>query len=66
MPLIRIFIGCVWVFKVKRDSNREMLKFKARVCARGDRQTREIDYNETFAPTLRYTTLNARIIIVNM
>ena len=44
-------------FQIKRDSNEKVLKFKARVCARGDKQTYEVDYNETFAPTLRYTTL---------
>ena len=27
------------------------------MCARGDQQTYEIDYNETLAPTLGYTTL---------
>jgi hypothetical protein len=27
------------------------------MCARGDQQAHEMDYNETFAPTLRYTTL---------
>ena len=35
----------------------KIFKFKDRVCARGDQHTHEIDYNETFAPTLRYTTL---------
>jgi hypothetical protein len=50
-------IGSLWIFKVKRDSSGKILKFKARVCARGDQQTFEVDYHETFAPTLRYTTL---------
>jgi len=52
-------IGCLSIFKIKRDSRGRILKFKARVCARGDQHTYEIDYNETFAPTLRYTTLRA-------
>jgi len=42
--------------KIKRDYSGRIVKFKARVCARGDRHTYEIDYYETFAPTLRYTT----------
>jgi len=57
MPRDSHVIGCLWIFKVKRDSHGEILKFKARVCARGDQQTHEIDYNNFFAPTLRYTTL---------
>ena len=33
------------------------------MCARGDQQTYEIDYNETFVPTLRYTTLRVLLSI---
>ncbi len=61
MPLDKRVIGSLWIFKLKRDSNGKVLKFKARVCARGDQQTYEVDYNETFAPTLRYTTLRVLI-----
>ena len=57
MPLDKRVIGSLWIFKLKRDSNGQVIKFKARVCARGDQQTYEVDYHETFAPTLRYTTL---------
>ena len=56
MPLDKRVIGSLRIFKIKRDSNGRVLKFKARVCARGDQQTYEVDYNETFAPTIRYTT----------
>ena len=58
-PLDKQVIGSLWIFKLKRDSNGTVFKFKARVCARGDQQTCEVDYNEAFAPTLRYTTLRA-------
>ena len=57
MPLDKRVIGSLWILKIKRDSNGKVLKFKARVCARGDQQTYEVDYTENFAPTLRYTTL---------
>ena len=50
-------IGSMWRFKVKRDADGNIIKYKARLCARGDQQTNGIDYNETFAPTVRYTTL---------
>jgi hypothetical protein len=61
MPLDKRVIGSLWIFKLKRDSNGKVLKFKARVYARGDQQTYEVDYNETFAPTLRYTTLKVML-----
>ena len=47
----------MWRFKVKRDADGSIIKYKARLCARGDQQTSGIDYSETFAPTVRYTTL---------
>jgi hypothetical protein len=46
-------IGSMWRFKVKRDAGGSIIKYKARLCARGDQQTNGIDYNETFAPTVR-------------
>jgi len=63
MPLDKHIFGCLWILKIKRDSSGWILKFKAHVCARGDQQTYEIDYNETFAPTLRYTTLRVLLSI---
>jgi hypothetical protein len=64
MPLDKRVIGSLWIFKLKRDSNGQVIKFKARVCARGDQQTYEVDYNETFAPTLRYTALRVLLSLV--
>jgi hypothetical protein len=57
MHLSRDVIGCVCVFKVKRDSNGEIVKFETRVCTQGDQRTHEYHYNETFAPTRLYMTL---------
>jgi len=46
-------IGSHWVFKVKRDSEGKVIRYKARVVARGDQQREGIDYAETYAPTAR-------------
>jgi hypothetical protein len=32
-------IGNMWRFKIKRDGNGKVVKYKARLCARGDQQT---------------------------
>ncbi len=48
-------IGSMWRFKVKRDADGSIIKYKARLCALGDEQTSGIDYSGTFAPTVRYT-----------
>ena len=57
LPAGRRSIGCLWRFKVKRDQNGQIVKYKARLCARGDHQEAGIDYNESFSPTVRYQTL---------
>jgi hypothetical protein len=46
-----------WVFKIKRNDKNEIERYKARLCARGFTQKHGIDYNETFAPVLKYKSL---------
>jgi Reverse transcriptase (RNA-dependent DNA polymerase) len=46
----------LWVFKYKFDSNGYLIKFKARLCVRGDLQTTEQD---TYAATLAARTFRA-------
>ena len=48
-------IGCSWKYTVKRASSGSILKYKARLVARGDMQ--DLDYTSVFAPTYRYNTL---------
>jgi len=43
-----------WVFKTKRDSHGQVVKYKARLVARGHIQKAGIDYEEIFAPVARY------------
>ena len=50
-------IGSTWVYKVKRGALGQILKWKARLCARGDQQTYGLDYDSTFAPTVKYQSL---------
>ena len=46
-----------WVFKIKRNQNGMLEKFKARLVARGDQQRVEIDFDEIFAPIARFETI---------
>ena len=57
LPNGRNAIGCTWVFKTKRGKIGEILKYKARLRFRGDRQKYGIDYQLVFAPTVKYQTL---------
>lgn len=50
-----------WIYKIKHVVNGSMEKYKARFIARGFSQKEGINYEETFAPTIRYTTIRSLI-----
>eukprot|EP00253_Pinus_taeda_P035669 PITA_35669 len=46
-----------WIYKIKQVVDGSIEKYKARFVARGFSQEEGIEYEETFAPTTRYTTI---------
>src|SRR6185369_169428 len=50
-------IGSKWVFKIKHNADGSIERFKARIVAKGFSQQLDFDYSETFAPTMRYSSL---------
>ena len=53
-----------WVFLVKYNTQGAVERYKARLVARGFSQTHGVDFNETFAPTIRMDTLRAFMAVV--
>jgi hypothetical protein len=51
-----------WAFKIKRYPDGRVKKFKARFCARGDRQKEGIDYFEMWVPVVQWSTV--RIVMI--
>ena len=46
-----------WVLLIKRDEHGNIIKYKARLVARGDLQREGIDYGEVFSSTIRFSTI---------
>ena len=47
-----------WAFKLKRFPDGLIKKFKARFCARRDQQIKGIDFFETYASVVEWTTIH--------
>lgn len=50
-------IGLKWIFKIKRNSDGSINKYKSRLVAKGYVQRYGIDYEEVFAPVARIETI---------
>jgi hypothetical protein len=50
-----------WVFAVKKDEQGFVKRFKARLVVHGFKQKFRINYNETFAPVIRFDTIRVAI-----
>jgi hypothetical protein len=56
-------IGSKWVFKVKRNADGSIERYKGRVVAKGYNQRPGFDYIEIFAPTVRMPTIRVVLAI---
>jgi hypothetical protein len=54
-----------WLYKVKHATDGSVEKYKARFVARGFSQREGVDYEETFAPVARYSSIRAVISIAS-
>jgi hypothetical protein len=63
-PKEKSVVTSKWVYKIKHATDRSMDKYKARFVARGFSQKEGEDYDETFAPVVRYTSIKVVISLV--
>ena len=50
-------VGSKWVYKIKRDSSRNIAKYKARLVAEGLSQQSDTDFDEIYSPVVRFDSL---------
>lgn len=63
LPVGRKPIGCKWVFRRKLNSNGAIERYKARLVAKGFNQQHGVDFEETFAPVAKFTSIRALLAI---
>lgn len=56
-------LTCRWVFKLKPATNIEPARFKARLVAHGYKQTKGVDFNETYAAVARMASFRTLVSI---
>jgi ATP-binding cassette subfamily B (MDR/TAP) protein 1 len=50
-------IGNKWVYKIKRDGNNQMERYRAKLVVKGNAEKEGIDFNEIFSQVIRLTTI---------
>jgi hypothetical protein len=65
-PEGRSVVTSKWIYRIKHAANGSIERYKARFVARGFSQKEGEDYDETFSPVARYTTIRSIISIASV
>jgi hypothetical protein len=63
LPPNRKAIGNKWIFKIKHNADGSIQRYKARLVVKGFLQTQGVDFNETFAPVVKFTSIRCLLAI---
>ncbi|GKD93766.1 retrovirus-related pol polyprotein from transposon TNT 1-94 [Tanacetum coccineum] len=66
LPKDKKAIACHWIYKTKLKSDGSLDRKKARLVINGNRQRKEVYYEETFAPVAKMVTVRALLAVAAM
>ena len=66
LPKGKNIVESKWVFKVKRNADGFVDRFKSCLVAQGYSQAEGIDYHEVFSPVIQYSTMRSLLALANM
>lgn len=50
-------VGCKWIFRIKRNPDGSVSRYKAQLVAKGFQQRLDIDFHDTFSPVVKAATI---------